>query len=307
MRAALLAWHRKHGMQAPWRESGDPYQVLVAAVMAQQTQMSRVLPKYGEFTEAFPTIDALASASTAQVLRAWAPLGYNIRALRLHKAAQRIVSMDGWPRTAGELQQIDGIGPFTAAIIASFAFGQPAAAIDVNVVRVLSRLSGSIEPLPERALVPLADALCSPRSPARWNQAMMDLGAVVCTSRKPKCDICPLAGWCEARPLFVQSDLTPSPFPKGKGNMDSHELRRAAEERAQYKTKSAFAGSTRYYRGRIVQALRELDGGESLTVRQLLTRIPERDGLHSAGLRSLLAALQRDGLVRVERGRVRLP
>jgi len=278
-------------MQAPWRESGDPYQVLVAAVMAQQTQMSRVLPKHSEFIDVFPTIEALASASTADVLRAWAPLGYNMRALRLHRAAQRIVSMGSWPRRVDDLQKIEGIGPFTAAIIASFAFGQPAAAIDVNVVRVLSRLAGKIDtPLPNSALQPMADELCSPRSPARWNQAMMDLGAAVCTARKPKCGICPIARWCRAQPLFAEAPI-----------------RRVAEARAPYRAQAPFAGSARYYRGRIVQALRELDAGKSLTPRQLLARIPNRHELDSAGLRSLIEALERDGLVRVERGRVRLP
>jgi A/G-specific adenine glycosylase len=259
--------------------------------MAQQTQMSRVLPKFDDFVATFPTIGALAAASTADVLRAWAPLGYNMRALRLHKAAQRIASMPAWPRTTDGLQQIEGIGPFTAAIIASFAFGRPSAAIDVNVVRVLSRLAGKIDaPLPNSALQPMADELCSRRSPARWNQAMMDLGAAVCTARKPKCDVCPIARWCRARPVFAEPPL-----------------RRVVETKAPYRTQPPFAGSTRYYRGRIVQALRELPHADSLTAQQLLTCIPDRDGLDTTGLRSLLATLERDGLVHIERGRVRLP
>lgn len=258
--------------------------------MAQQTQMSRVLPKYGEFIEAFPTLERLAEATAADVLRVWAPLGYNIRALRLHKAAQRISSMGAWPRTAVELQQIEGIGPFTAAIIASFAFGEVAAAIDVNVVRVLSRLSGSVEPSPERSLTTLADELCSPRAPARWNQAMMDLGAVVCTARKPTCDVCPIAPWCRAQPLFAKAPLA-----------------RAADERAPYKTNPGFAGSTRYFRGRIVQALRELPPGRSITQRQLLQRMNVDGALDAGQLRVLVDALRRDGLVHVERGRLRLP
>lgn len=309
LRSALLAWHRTRGLHAPWRESGDPYHVLVAAVMAQQTQMSRVLPKFDEFVAAFPTVDALAAASTASVLRAWAPLGYNMRALRLHKAAQRIVSMDGWPRTADELQQIEGIGPFSAAIIASFAFGQPTAAIDVNVVRVLSRLAGEVDaPLPDRSLQSMAGELCSQRSPARWNQAMMDLGAAVCTARKPKCDVCPIARWCRARPLFAGPPL-----------------HRVAETRAAYRTQAPFAGSTRYYRGRIVQALRDLPPGDSMTTRQLLAHLQlagsapatspsagrasarQDNSLDTTQFRSLLVALRRDGLLRIDRARVRLP
>jgi A/G-specific adenine glycosylase len=198
--------------------------------------------------------------------------------------------MGAWPRTAPELQKIEGIGPFTAAIIASFAFGEVSAAIDVNVIRVLSRLSGSVEMLPERSLTALADKLCSPRSPARWNQAMMDLGAVVCTSRKPKCDACPIARWCRARPLFAGAPAT-----------------LVAEDRLAYRTKPAFAGSTRYYRGRIVQVLRELPEGRSLTTRQLLDCIDGRGSLDIGQLRVLVDALRRDGLVQLERGRVRLP
>jgi hypothetical protein len=118
LRRALLAWHRTHGLRAPWRASGDAYEVLVAAVMAQQTQMSRVLPKFDEFVAAFPTVEALAHAPAGEVLRRWAPLGYNLRALRLHRAAKLIVRRGGFPRAAAELERIEGIGPFTAAIIA---------------------------------------------------------------------------------------------------------------------------------------------------------------------------------------------
>ena len=326
VRSALLAWHRRHGLAAPWRDSGDPYQVLVAAVMAQQTQMSRVVPKYDEFMTVFPTVGALAEASTAAVLRAWAPLGYNMRALRLHKAARRIAN-EGWPKSACELEQIDGVGPCTAAIVASFSFGEAVAAIDVNVVRILARLWGDVGgAMGERDVRPLAERLVSKRTPGRWNQALMDLGALVCTARAPKCNVCPMARWCGARVMF---DLTPSRFPfaslegrpKGKGNRQ--QLTRVSEERTSYKTRGQFAGSRRYYRGRIVQALRELAPGESMTTRRLLGRMqvagraPQRqakacpteraDGLDAVGLRALLASLQRDGLVRVERGRVRLP
>jgi A/G-specific adenine glycosylase len=199
LRRALLAWHRTHGLRAPWRASGDAYQVLVAAVMAQQTQMSRVLPKFDEFVAAFPTVDALARAPAADVLRRWEGLGYNMRALRLHRAA----------------------------IIASFAFGEPAPAIDTNVRRVLARLLGDASAqLPERALLPAAERVMSRRAPARWNQAMMDLGGLVCTSRKPKCDVCPLARWCRARPAFA--------------------TKRVAETRARYRTQPPFRGSRRY-------------------------------------------------------------
>jgi A/G-specific adenine glycosylase len=289
LRRALLAWHRTHALRAPWRASGDAYHVLVAAVMAQQTQMSRVLPKFDEFVASFPTVTALARAPAADVLRRWAPLGYNMRALRLHRAAKLIVRQGGFPRAAADLERIEGIGPFTAAIIASFAFGEPAPAIDTNVRRVLARLLGDASAqLSERALLPAAEQLMSRRAPARWNQAMMDLGGLVCTSRSPKCHVCPLARWCRARPAFA--------------------TKRVAETRARYRAQPPFHGSRRYYRGRIVQALRELPPGASLSPRELIDRLSHRDGLDETKLGELIESLRRDGLVRVLRGgRLRLP
>ena len=282
LRRALLAWHRRHALEAPWRTSGDPYQVLVAAVMAQQTQISRVLLKFDEFMAAFPTVEKLACARTARVLRVWEGMGYNLRALRLHRAAKLIVRRGGFPRTADELQQIEGIGPFTAAIIASFGFREPAAAVDTNVRRVIARLSGDVDvTVNDRAVQPAADALISRRAPGRWNQAIMDLGGRVCVSRAPKCDVCPIARWCRSRPKFVKRGrATPS--------------RNAGERRAGYKPQQKFVGSRRYYRGRIVQALRELAANGSLSPRQLGSQLDIRAG----DLTELLAALHRDGLIR---------
>lgn len=293
LRRTLLAWHRRHGLRAPWRASGDPYHVLVAAVMAQQTQMARVLPKFDEFVAAFPTIEALAAAPTGEVLRRWAPLGYNLRALRLRRAACQIVEWGGFPRRAEELARIEGVGPFTAAIIASFAFGERVAAVDTNVRRVLARvLAGDLDAgLSQRALRPAADALVAPRAPGRWNQALMDLGALVCTARSPRCHACPLARWCRARPLLV-----------GRG------LQRVAERRASCNAGLPFRRSRRYYRGRIVQALRELPPGRSITPSALLERLPDRDGLDEGRFRALVESLRRDGLVHVSgKGRLRLP
>ena len=301
LRSALLAWHRRHGLRAPWRVSGDAYQALVAAVMAQQTQMSRVLPKFDEFIEAFPTVEALAAASAGEVLRIWAPLGYNLRAVRLHRASRQIVQQGGFARTAVELERIDGIGPFTAAIVTSFSFGERVAAIDTNVSRVVARaFAGDVEGrIPERALRPAAEALVAPRAAGRWNQAMMDLGGLVCTARAPRCGACPLARWCCARPRFAANGV-----------------RRVAEARAPYRVEPPFKGSRRYYRGRIVQALRELPPNATLSPARLLARLREveacpseaSDGFDLAGLRALASALERDGLVRIDtRGRVGLP
>lgn len=290
LRRALLAWHRRHALKAPWRESGDPYHVLVAAVMAQQTQMSRVLPKFDEFIEAFPTIEKLARARTARVLRVWEGMGYNLRALRLHRAAKLIVKSGGFPRTAAELEQIDGIGPFTAAIISSFAFGEPAAAVDTNVRRVIARVAGDIDAaMNDRDVQPAADALISRRALGRWNQAMMDLGARVCVAREPRCDACPIARWCRARPKFANG------------------ARRIAERRAGYKSQPRFEGSRRQLRGRIVQLLRELPHGEAMSARQLRASLPAGRG-SAQQIADVLAGLERDGLIRrLANGRVRLP
>jgi A/G-specific adenine glycosylase len=270
--------------------------VLVAAVMAQQTQMSRVLPKYDEFLAAFPTVEALARALASRVLRLWAPLGYNMRALRLHRAAKRIARDGGFPRTAAQLERIEGIGPFTAAVVSSFAFAEPVPAIDTNVRRVIARLAGDIDgTISDKSIADAADRLLARRAPGRWNQAMMDLGAAVCTARAPRCDACPLARWCRAR-RTLQSRSKDRPQPVT--------LRHKRGKRKQ----PPFRGSTRFYRGRIVQALRELPAGASIAPAALLSRLPDRDGLDRAALRTLVEGLRRDGLLRIERrGRVRLP
>jgi len=285
LRRALLAWHRRHALAAPWRETRDPYHVLVAAVMAQQTQMSRVLLKFDEFIGAFPTVEGLARARPSRVLRVWEGMGYNLRALRLHRAAKVVVDMGGFPRTAAELEQIEGIGPFTAAIISSFAFGEPAAAVDTNVRRVVARLAGDVDvTLTDRDAQPAADALISRRAPASWNQAIMDLGGRVCTPRSPKCDACPIAPWCRSAPKL---DARPQ---------------RVSEARAGYRSQPRFEGSRRQQRGRIVQVLREVPPGQSLSPAQL------RRQLGADGIPELLEALERDGLVRrLPGGRVRLP
>ena len=294
VRRALLAWHRRHGLHAPWRESGDPYHALVAAVMAQQTQMSRVRPSYERFIAAFPTVYVLASASTADVIRAWAGIGYNQRAVRLHRAARRIAAT-GWPRSAEELARIDGIGPFTAAIIASFAFGEPAACVDTNVRRVLGRLGGD-ESIGGRRLQSLADTAMSHRTPARWNQALMDYGARVCTPR-PSCAECVVTAWCASRDRYAEPAT------------------RVADERAPYAAKRGskrrqppFEESARYYRGRIIDVLRDLRPGTSARVDELRQLIANgRAAPSAATTRKLLGALERNGLVEVRDGAASLP
>jgi A/G-specific adenine glycosylase len=291
VQAALLEWHGREGLRAPWRESRDPYQSLVAAVMAQQTQMSRVLLCYERFLAVFPTVESLALATPGEVIRAWKGMGYNQRAVRLHRAAKTIVAQ-GWPRTAKELERIDGIGPFTAAIVASFAFGEPAACVDTNVVRVLARLSGD-ETLRGKRLQQLADAVLPRSEPARWNQAMMDYGARVCGTR-PKCGECVIARWCASRDYLSSETAVPQ----------RTMLPKVAERRAAYKAKAArFEETPRYFRGRIIDVLRELPPGEAVALPRLGKLIASGSGTPATvDVSRWVGSLEAAGLV-VRRGR----
>jgi A/G-specific adenine glycosylase len=173
--AELLAWFAANGRDLPWRRTRDPYAILVSEVMLQQTQVARVVPRYVAWLERWPTVEALAAASAGDVIREWQGLGYNRRALSLHRAAQRVAA-DGWP---GDLTELPGVGRYTADAIRRFAFDQPVLPMDTNVRRVLERTEGEF------------GAECA--------HALMDLGATVCLARVPRCEVCPLARRCPSR------------------------------------------------------------------------------------------------------------
>ena len=197
--AALLAWYARQRRTLPWRDKTDPYLILVSEVMLQQTQASRVIPFYDRFVARFPTVESLACAVLQDVLDAWTGLGYNTRALRLREAA-RIIHNDGWPTTPQTLSDLPGVGPYTAAAVASFAFGAQVPAVDTNLRRVLSRWHG--ESLTGAVLTATAEtALGQPAGV--WNQAMMDLGATVCVPRNPRCTICPVKDWCSGPAAYT--------------------------------------------------------------------------------------------------------
>jgi A/G-specific adenine glycosylase len=182
----LLSWFDEHGRDLPWRRTRDPYAVLVSEVMLQQTQVARVVPRYLAWLERWPSVEALAAATPADVIREWQGLGYNRRALNLHRAACQIAA-DGWP---GDLTDLPGVGRYTADAVARFAFDRPVLPVDVNVHRVLDRTGGSFGPASAHAL--------------------MDLGATVCLARIPRCHACPLSERCPSRgnrykPLRKQS------------------------------------------------------------------------------------------------------
>ncbi len=190
--AALLSWYDISSRSLPWRTGRDPYLTLVSEAMLQQTQVERVIPKFEDFIDTWPTVTLLAQASTKDLLTMWSGLGYNARALRVRDAA-RIIATDGWPKTIEGLQALPGVGPYTAAAIASIAFGEQVPAVDTNLKRVLSRWRG--EPLSGSVLDEVAlGALGSPAG--WWNQAVMDLGATTCRPRDPACGICPVSAWC---------------------------------------------------------------------------------------------------------------
>ena len=200
----LLAWYALHQRKLPWRRTRDPYKILVSEVMLQQTQVERVVPKYREFLQRYPTVQALAQAKAGELRRIWYPLGYNVRPLRLRRIAQRALrEHEGRiPDSYDGLLAMDGIGRYTAGAVLSFAFNQDAPILDTNVARLLGRYfrvrSSLKRGATRRRLWQLAEAVIPAGKGYDINQAMMDLGALVCTARAPRCPACPLRGSCRS-------------------------------------------------------------------------------------------------------------
>jgi A/G-specific adenine glycosylase len=189
---ALLEWYAAEERDLPWRRAHDPYLTLVSESMLQQTQVDRVIPKFEQFIQEWPSIADLAAADSENVLDIWSGLGYNSRALRLRAAAVEI-DANGWPTTLEGLQRLPGVGAYTAAAIASIAFGEDVPAVDTNLRRVLSRWAG--EPLIGSDLIAASFEMVG--TPAGdWNQAVMDLGSGICRPREPHCSLCPVQAWC---------------------------------------------------------------------------------------------------------------
>lgn len=214
---ALLSWFDRAHRDLPWRRTGDPYRIWLSEVMLQQTRVEVVLPYYERFLEKFPDVEALAAAELPDVLARWSGLGYYRRARQLHAAACRIVERGGFPRTLEDLLELPGIGPYTAAAVASIAFGVVTPVLDGNVERVVSRLlalPGDLRTRPARArLLEAAGALLDPGRPGDSNQALMELGATLCSPRAPKCLLCPLLPGCRAG-RAGEGEAYPTPRPK---------------------------------------------------------------------------------------------
>jgi A/G-specific adenine glycosylase len=276
-REALRNWYAPRRRAYPWRGSHDPYAVLVSEVMLQQTQAGRVVPAFRSFLRRFPTVRTLAAAPRRDVVREWGGLGYNRRAVRLSEAARAIVRDHGGliPRDPSALRELPGVGPYTAAAVASLGFGEPVAAIDTNVRRVVARVHLGVDghDVPARHVSALADAWLDRDDPIAWNQAVMDLGREVCRPN-PRCDVCPIARVCRFR--LAGSIAARGPRRQGP-----------------------FEGSTRQVRGAVVRALRS---HPSLT----RTRLSAETGFPPERIDAAVGTLTADGLVVDDLGQVRL-
>ena len=299
--AALLGWYARHGRDLPWRRTRDPYAILVSEIMLQQTQVERVKPKLAEWLAAFPTFAALAAAPLADVIRIWKGLGYNRRAVRLHAIARTVMERFGGrlPDTPAGLRELDGLGSYTANAVACFAYGACVPVVDTNVRRVLGRVFADViglDPPAGRRLEAFAEAVLPRDHAYEWNQVLMDVGATVCTARNPDHDACPLALQCAGRTLLPGRT----------------ELLRAAERPARYDAGMPFERTTRYFRGRIVDHLRELTPGETASLDDLGRALrPDYGAEHAGWVAELVQGLRRDGLAATTDGpdgpRVSLP
>lgn len=285
---ALLSWYERFGRtHLPWRQTRDPYRIVVAEFMLQQTQVDRVLPLYRAFVERFPTFAALANSDASDVMRAWRGLGYNSRAQRLRLLAQAVMAEHGGnlPHDRAALLALPGVGPYTAAAVRAFAFNAGDAALDTNVRRVVHRVRLGLE-YPRRASDRQLDALAAASIPTArghdWNSAIMDLGATICTARAPKCLICPLQTHCAAAPI------------------DPARLAMLARKHSKRSPQDGlpFERTRRFLRGRIIDRLRDLHAHETLTVGKLqaeLAAVVPGDRLPEIPV--VVSALVMEGLV----------
>jgi len=279
-------WYRRHGRSLPWRGETDPYRIIVSEIMLQQTQVARVLEKYPLFLRRFPSMRSLARAPLREVILEWRGMGYNNRAVRLHALAAVLARRNMIvPRSEEALLELPGIGKYTAHAILSSVHGLPVPLVDVNIRRLFSRvfwnMRSTSEMRSEREIWEAAGRVLPRRSVYGWNQALMDLGATICTARRPACERCPLAELCASR--------------------SGMERVRTAPGRGVKKREPGFRGvPNRIYRGRIVEALRRNRKG--LAAGALGGEISEDFSRRDLPwLARILEGLERDGLVRISR------
>ena len=237
VRDAIVDWYATHGRTLAFRRTTDPYAVLVSEVIAQQTQAARAAARWERFMLRFPTVDVLAAASPADVLREWQGLGYDRRGLALWRAARVIRDQHGGrvPASIEALEALPGVGPYTARAVGAIAFRLPVGAVDVNVRRVVGRIVGSGS-LPSAAVQAIADAAATSTDPATWTHAVMDFGATVCRPRNPRCDGCPVRGRCETARTAAEAPL---------------------EWSRRTRPVTRFTATNRWLRGRILDRLRD--------------------------------------------------
>jgi A/G-specific adenine glycosylase len=281
---AVLGWYRARPHDYPWRvDEPDPFAVLVSEIMLQQTQAARVAPAYRAFLQRFPDVRSLASSGRADLLRAWGRLGYPRRAIALREGARVIVHRHGGvvPRERASLVALPGVGPYTAAAVASIAFGEPIAAVATNTRRIIARLLHGLEPdgVRPRALRADADAMVARGAPGAWNQALMDLGRSVCRPA-PRCDACPLSSWC-------------------RFDADGETRRRTTRRQP------AFRGSMRQARGLVLSVLREVGSASVASLAHTTGMAPERTaeavrGLAADGVVSAAADISVDTYVSID-------
>src|SRR5436305_3506519 len=304
--SSLLRWYAAEQRDLPWRSTDDAYAILVSEIMLQQTQVERVLPKYQQFLSAFPTLADLAAASTAEVISVWVPLGYNRRAVSLQSIARQVmVEYEGRiPESIDELLKLKGVGRYTAGAIACFAYRKQVATVDTNIRRVLYRILIGLEPtevkINDAAMLALAEQVLPEGEAYNWNQALMDMGATICTSSNPQCTHCPLQETCRAYAEMSQYSL----FPSG---IVLKQLRKVAEKKPKYRSQP-FTSTNRYFRGRIVDTLRSLPPQQRMQLHALGPQIKQdfcADDL--PWLTQIINGLVKDGLADYTEEGIRLP
>ena len=281
LQRALLSWYIRNGRKTlPWRQTRDPYLILVSEFMLQQTQVDRVIPSYERFVQRFPSFAALAQAPTSDVIRAWKSLGYNTRAVRLKRLAEKVMRDYGGalPQEKEALRTLPGIGEYTAAAVRVFAFERDDLAMDANLRRVMQRImNGSKVGAP-------------PHRGYEWNSALMDLGALICTARAPSCTVCP-----------VRTDCASAPFDPEQHKRLRSPRRKSAQQRL------PFHLTTRFARGRIVDRLRALPQGKRISLLDLCADLIGTLPANSLDLiEPLVKQLESDGIVHRQGDRVAL-
>lgn len=276
-RDAILDWYSTHGRTLAFRRTSDPYAVLVSEVIAQQTQAERAAVRWERFIARFPTVETLAAASPADVLREWQGLGYDRRGLALWRAARLVRDEYGGrvPASIQALEALPGIGPYTARAVGAIAFGLPVGAVDVNVERVIGRIAGGAERLPRSDVQAAADHIAETTDPATWTHAVMDFGATVCRPRNPRCDDCPVRAMC-ATAMAGTSTSVGSP-------------RRT-------RPTTPFPATNRWLRGRILDRLREAPSSAWVALDAPIGS-HDLDRVHRAA-----SALAADGMIEIRPG-----